>query len=404
MASGHQGNEPCWQELTIPAGRSFQPTAIAQTRMPEKNGWSIQWHKNPKGDFELLAVNQAALIVRRIQPATGQILSEIKYLGGARNNGPAVIHSAKNGELVVARAYENRLEIFGEAGGQPVSEMAKESIKQLEVVSLKNGDVFAVVAGNTTVQIFKREGARLVQAASVTSEAAIRQMFAVAGNNNDIELALFNLDYKVKAYNYDADVEALEAGAAVVQLGGKLSAAPVDGRMMLLAAENRREGSSLRVFSVGERPVSRTLEMQPIAGEPMWGDKAQSLVVPLQTPDKLILRRVETSTGKTVGEDMPIGDGRVVSDLSQFRIGSKVFYVFSKDGSLAYIQNENEVSVIAAPERSLIRQITPAVMLANGTPVLGVLGYGPAGSVVNVISLTGHKLPPVKVPPTATAQ
>lgn len=404
MAFGHQGGEPCLAELTIPAGQSFKPTAIAQTRMPEKNGWSIQWHKNAKGDYELLAVNQAALIVRRIQPTTGQILSEVKYLGGARHTGPSVIHSAKNGELIVARAVEDTVEVFNERGGQPVIAISKESVKSLQIVSLKNGEVFAVAAGNSSVQIFKRDGARLEQVAIVTSEAPIRQVFAAAGNSGDIEIALFNLDHKVKAYNYDADVEALEPGSAVVQLGGKLSATSVDGRLMLFSSENRREGATIRVFSMDDRSVSRTLDLQPLAGELMWGDKAANMVVPLQLPDKLVLRRIDIATGKAIGEDLAIGDGRIVSDLSQFRIGNKVFYVFSKDGSLAYIQNENEVSVIAAPERSLIRQITPAVMLANGTPVLGVLGYGPSGSVVNIISLTGSKILPVKLQSTATAE
>lgn len=404
MAFGHQGGEPCLAELTIPAGQSFKPTAIAQTRMPEKNGWSIQWHKNAKGDYELLAVNQAALIVRRIQPMTGQILSEVKYLGGARHTGPSVIHSAKNGELIVARAVEDTVEVFNERGGQPVIAISKESVKSLQIVSLKNGEVFAVAAGNSSVQIFKRDGARLEQVAIVTSEAPIRQVFAAAGNSGDIEIALFNLDHKVKAYNYDADVEALEPGSAVVQLGGKLSATSVDGRLMLFSSENRREGATIRVFSMDDRSVSRTLDLQPLAGELMWGDKAANMVVPLQLPDKLVLRRIDIATGKAIGEDLAIGDGRIVSDLSQFRIGNKVFYVFSKDGSLAYIQNENEVSVIAAPERSLIRQITPAVMLANGTPVLGVLGYGPSGSVVNIISLTGSKILPVKLQSTATAE
>ncbi len=404
MAFGHQGGEPCLAELTIPAGQSFKPTAIAQARMPEKNGWSIQWHKNAKGDYELLAVNQAALIVRRIQPMTGQILSEVKYLGGARHTGPSVIHSAKNGELIVARAVEDTVEVFNERGGQPVIAISKESVKSLQIVSLKNGEVFAVAAGNSSVQIFKRDGARLEQVAIVTSEAPIRQVFAAAGNSGDIEIALFNLDHKVKAYNYDADVEALEPGSAVVQLGGKLSATSVDGRLMLFSSENRREGATIRVFSMDDRSVSRTLDLQPLAGELMWGDKAANMVVPLQLPDKLVLRRIDIATGKAIGEDLAIGDGRIVSDLSQFRIGNKVFYVFSKDGSLAYIQNENEVSVIAAPERSLIRQITPAVMLANGTPVLGVLGYGPSGSVVNIISLTGSKILPVKLQSTATAE
>lgn len=404
MAFGHQGGEPCLAELTIPAGQSFKPTAIAQARMPEKNGWSIQWHKNAKGDYELLAVNQAALIVRRIQPTTGQILSEVKYLGGARHTGPSVIHSAKNGELIVARAVEDTVEVFNERGGQPVIAISKESVKSLQIVSLKNGEVFAVAAGNSSVQIFKRDGARLEQVAIVTSEAPIRQVFAAAGNSGDIEIALFNLDHKVKAYNYDADVEALEPGSAVVQLGGKLSATSVDGRLMLFSSENRREGATIRVFSMDDRSVSRTLDLQPLAGELMWGDKAANMVVPLQLPDKLVLRRIDIATGKAIGEDLAIGDGRIVSDLSQFRIGNKVFYVFSKDGSLAYIQNENEVSVIAAPERSLIRQITPAVMLANGTPVLGVLGYGPSGSVVNIISLTGSKILPVKLQSTATAE
>lgn len=401
-AHAHQ-SEGCVEELTLPAGQSFKPTAIAQTRMAEKNGWSIQWHKNSRGAHELLAIHQASLIVRRIQPLSGAILSEVKYLGGARNEGPAVVHSAQSGELVIARALGNSVEIFPEQGGQPSVGRTRDPVKFLQVVSLKNGEVFAIAGGTSTIHIFKRSALRLEEVALLTSEAPIRQVFAAAGGNNDIEVALFNLDHKVKAYNYDADVETLDKDIpAVVQLGGKLSAVPVEGRLVLLAAENRREGSSLKVFSLGEKPLTRSLETLPVAGEPAWGDKGSNLIIPLQAANKLVLRRVDTTTGKVLGEDMAVGDGRMISDLSQFRIGQRRYYVFSKDGNFAYIQNENEASVIAAPERSLIRQITPAVMLNDGTPVLGVLGYGPNGSVVNIVSLTGEKK--VVTTPTATAE
>lgn len=406
-AEAHQSGDACISDLTIPAGQSFKPTAIAQTRMPEKNGWSIQWHKNSKGEHELLAIHRTSLIVRRIRPTTGAILSEIKYLGGSRNEGPSVVHSSATGEIVVARAEANLLEIFPEQGGQPSGARTREPVKFLNVVSLKNGEVFAIAGGTSTIQIFKRSGLRLEEVAAMTSEAPIRQVFAAAGKSNDIEIALFNLDHKVKAYNYDADVEVLDKDIpAVVHLGGgKLSATTVDGRLMLLAAESRRDGSNLRVLSLGSglKPQpSRTLELQTMVGEPAWGDKGSSLIVPLQEANKLVLRQVDASSGKTLGEDMAIGDGRMISDLSQFRMGNRRYYVFNKDGVLAYIQNENEVSVIAAPERSQIRQITPAVMLNDGTPVLGVLGYGPNGSVVNVVSLTGEKK--TVVAPTATAE
>lgn len=405
-AFAHQHDNCGERSLVLPgsAGVVFQPTLLSKTPLAEKNGWELQWHKSGRGETQLLAIQRPNMLVRRINPLTGKIISEKQFLSNNfKSNGPTVVHTTNSGELVVAvtRGSDGAVDLYSDAREFRVSAYLSEVIKSIQVVSTPGGDLFLVASTPVGVTVFKRGDKQMEEIAKIKTDGGVRQLFAFEGHDNTIEVAFWGLDHKIHVFSIDGDLanDSLQPQPSFVQLGGRLSAGRVNGRLLFSALENTRSGTSARFFSISERPFSKNLELPQVIGETLFAMNGTQVVIPLKGEDSSVIRKIELTTGKTVGEDIPVGDARLISDLSQFTIGNKTYYVFTKDSSIAYIQNENEVSMIPAPERSSIRQTTPATVLGNGTPVIAVLGFGPAGSVINVISLTGGKK--INLPQTA---
>ncbi len=405
-AQAHQASCEPW--LALPAGRAFTPAAVAKTALSERNGWTLQWHKTARGERQLLAIQKTNMLIRRIQPLTGKVIAEKQYLNAnAKMTGPATVHSTGNGELIVAvtRANEGAVDIYSDAESREfrISAYLSEVIKSIQVVSLPTGDLFLLAATHKGVSVFKRVQNRMDLVANMKSEAGVRQMFAFQGRDNDLEIAFLGLDHKVHLFNYDTELESLEEKQGFIVLGGQLQANSINGRIMFIHTEHTRSGTSARIFSVGgANAFSRNFNFEPMIGEALWAHDGSFVMLPLKLADKSVIRKLEPTSGKVLGEDIVIGGARSVSDLSRFMIGAKEFFVFTQDFTIGYIFNENEPVLLPAPEKSAVKQMTAAVQMPTGEPVLAVLGVGPNGSVVNVLNLTaGSKA--VSIAPTATA-
>ena len=388
--------ELCERELSSigAAAGLFAPKQISKTHLSEKAGWEILWNKTREGEVQLLAVQRATLLVRRIDPLTGAILSDKQFLSAnSKTPSSSLIQVTPTGELLIAaaRATDKAVDLYSDRSDFKITAYLGQDVRHIQLITLNGGnDVFIAASTINTITLFRRAGAKLEKVSFIESQPLIRQLFAFETGAGQIALGYLGTDHKVRLFNWDDQFDELSERPGFVQLGGRLTAQAVNGRVVFFALENVAHGGvTARLVSAGEKVTTQVVNVKPVIGEPLWDTDAAgqaSLLIPVRDGARSELLRIDPTSGRSV-EAMGLGDARAISDLSQFRLGSKHFHVFTQNGMIVYIQSENETSILPAPARSRIVQTTGAMRLTDGQTAIAVLGHGLQGVSVNVISL-----------------
>jgi len=391
VAVAHQMT-PCERALNA-APEIFAPRQLSRAALSEKGSWELLWHKTERGEVQLIAFQRASLLVRRLNPWTGGIVSEKRWLNdGAKTPTESMMHSVAGGELILAslRKAERTIELASDRSEFKIHLALEHDIRQIEVLSL-NREVFVAVAGINSVSLFKRSGTQLEKVASIQSQPLMRRLYAFVSGEAQISLAFLSSDHKMRLFQWDNEINELKEGPGFVQLGGKAEPQALNGQVFFLASENTPGGNtSLRLFASGSKVFTRSVELKTVIGKAVMRDDGNGnaqLVIPIRNGGRSDLVTLDAARNQVV-ESTGIGDARTISDLSQTRLGGKEFFLFTKDSQIVYIQNGNETSILPAPARSFVRQLTPAMKLNNGQTAVAILGEGPAGSSVSVIGLT----------------
>ncbi len=396
MALAHNTDDVCQRELSAIASGVYAPKQISKTLLSDKNGWEILWHKTTEGESQLIAVQRPSLLVRRINPLTGAIIND-KQLVSANSKTPSAtaVQSTAAGELLVAsaRGSDKAVDLFSDRTDFKISAYLDQDVRQIELISLNGGrDVFVVAGTINSITVFRRNGNKLEKVSFIESQALIRKMYAFESGDGQIAISYLGTDHKVRSFNWDDQVDELKERPGFVQLGGWIVPKAVNGQVLFMSFDHIANGAtSARVFSSGTKVFGQSLDLKSVIGSFIWdadtGDQP-NLLVPVRNGARSELLRIDPIRGRIL-EATALGDARTISDLSQFRLGNKNFYIYTRDGMIVNIQSENEASVLPAPPRSRISQTTGVMRLHDGQLAVAVLGQGPLGVSVNVISLSG---------------
>lgn len=397
MAVAHN-DEVCQRELFTSGSGTFAPKQISKTFLSKKNGWELLWHRTSAGEVQLLAFHRSTLLLRRIDPLTGSVISDKQFLT-ANSNAPSsvIAQSTEAGEVVIAaaRAADKAVDLYSDRSDFKITAYLDQDVRQIHLISLNGGrDVFVAASTINTITLFRRAGNKLEKVSFIESQPLLHKTYAFEAGDGQIAIASLSSDHKVRVFNWDDQVDELKERPGFVQLGGRTTPFAVNGQVLFVSTDTTTDGGNpTRVFSTGTKTFGRSFDLKSVIGSFSWDAELNGqphLLVPVRNGTRSELLRIDPLRGRVM-DITALGDARTVTDLSQFRLGNKSFYIFTRDGSMVTIQSDNETSVLPAPARSRINQTTGVMRLHDGQIAVAVLGQSQSGVSVNVVSLSAGR-------------
>lgn len=377
------------QPLAV-TGEVFAPRQLSKAALPGRGGWELLWHRNMRGEVQLVAFERTGLKIKRLNPWTGGLITEKQLqFEGAKAPTDARMISTRSAELLVAVARDRVLELISDRSDFKLGASLNQDIRSLELLSLED-EVFVVAATINSAVLFKRQGQQLVKVASVESQPLLRRVMARSLGTQHLVLALLGSDQKMRLFQWDNVSSALKEGPSFAHSGDELELQARQEQAVFVVQDKNSEGktTALRVYNggAGDKLIAQNVPVNQVIGPFVFREDGR-LLIPARQGERSLLLHVDPISGQ-VAETAGLGDARRISDLSVARLGAKDFYLFARDSQIIYIQNDNETSILPAPPRTSVQQLTAAIRLNNGQAAIAILGEGPTGTGVSVMALT----------------
>lgn len=380
-------------------GEKFElsPHLASTVTLPQKSGLDLYWHRNSEGQTQLMALLRDKLLLYRIDPLSGEVISERALNGTQRRRGSYAVHSTGKGEFLVASARwlendQQTIDIYSDADHLrlEIDHDIPGDTKKITWVE-SNDNLFLITHTANWFGVFRRDKNvfKLVGDPSDELDAniLIRNLEVLQDKDGQMLFAVHTANHKIDLYKMDTDFEDIEKLRSFSPSVGKVSGVVTQKDDVIFAAtETSRSTEHLRFYLNRQKVYSPEIKLGPSVGEHTWIRSGEQFLFAVPTRISKTDTRIRLFNPHTQAvEEVRAGDAKVISQISSLSTATDNFLIFNRDNKLVGVRGKNAETLIPAPSRTQLRHVLAPMNLSGSTvPAIAVLGEGPKGSTIEV--------------------